>query len=197
MSGGVRGLSKVALAVAAGGVASGAASLACERTAGAVEREQQIGVDIGGAVLTIKDKSTPDVGGALGLHYSYGLSDAFNFVAEGGWSLVALDQKLDNPDTPHTRPASIFNANVGLAYVLDVLRWVPWGAVLVGGYALTGGTIDSVKWLPGAEIALGLDYRFDRSWAAGVTARETFLTETSTYTSFTQAFARIEYTWGW
>jgi hypothetical protein len=193
VSGGGRGLVTVALAVAAGVVASAA----LEGRASAVEREQQIGVDLGGAMLTIKDKSTVDVGGALGMHYTYGLSDAFNFVAEGGWSLVALDQKLDNPNTPHTRPASIFNADVGLAYVLDVLQWVPWGGLLVGGYALTGGTIDAVKWLPGAELAIGLDYRFDRSWAAGVTARETFLSQMSTYPTFTQAFGRIEYTWGW
>jgi hypothetical protein len=177
-------------------VALGAATAATGR-AGAVEREHQLGVEGGGAVLVIRGKSTSDVGGMVGLHYSYGLSDAFNLMAEGAFSLVALHQQLDQPTTPRTFPASVCNLDVGLGYVFDVLRWVPYAALLVGGYALEGGTVDGVKVLPGAEIALGLDYRFDRSWAAGVAFRQHLMSEPATYPSFTQAFARIEYTWGW
>jgi hypothetical protein len=45
---------------------------------------------------------------------------------------------------------------------------------------------------------VGLDYRFTRSFSAGLMLREHFLfTEMSTYTSFTQALARVEYVWGW
>lgn len=180
------------------GIAVAAVVLAAG-TASAVEREHAVGVDVGGTMLSVADKSSPDVGGGAGLHYTYGITDAFNLVASAGWSLVALNEKLWDPSTtPHTRPTNLTMGNVGLAYVLDVLRWVPWGAAELGGYGLQGGTIDGFKLLPGAAIALGLDYRLDRSWSLGVEARQHFLfTQMSTYPSLTQLFARFEYVWGW
>jgi hypothetical protein len=165
--------------------------------AGAVERENHLGVDTGGSMLVIADKSTPSVGAGLGAHWTYGLSDAFNLVVDGSWSLVAIGEKPLNASTPATRPATVSTLDAGIAYVLDVLRWVPWGGVLVGGYALGGGTIPGVKFLPGVELALGLDYRITRSWAAGVSFRQHVLSDLSKYPSYTQAFARLEYTWGW
>jgi hypothetical protein len=181
------------------------AVVALEAPAGAVERENAIGVDLGGAMFVVADKSNPDIGGSVGLHYTYGLSDAFNLVADAGWSLVALNETLTDPTTPHTRPTNVTNVNAGVAYVLDVLQWVPWGALELGGYALQGGTIGGVQVLPGAALAVGLDYRLNRSWAIGVELREHILfTEqlgisvgNSTYPSFTQALLRGEYVWGW
>ena len=174
------------------------ASLVLAAPARAVEREHALGVNAGGAILMVADKSSPDIGGSVGVHYTYGLSDAFNLVADAGWSLVALNEKLTDPTTPHTRPTNLTNADVGVAYVLDVLQWVPWGALEAGGYALQGGTIDGVKLLPGVAIAVGLDYRLNRSWAIGVTAREHLLIpDTSTYPSFLQGLVRFQYVWGW
>lgn len=176
------------------GVAVGIALAAAP--ASAVEHENQIGVELGGAMLQVSGRPSADIGGTLGLHYSYGLSDAFNLIAEGGWSLVSFD-KVDDPSTPRNRPGNLFNMNVGLAYVFDVVRWVPWAGVLVGGYALDGGTIEGTRFLPGAIAAVGFDYKFTRTWAGGVTLRETFLTDMSSYPTFTQALLRFEYTWGW
>jgi hypothetical protein len=134
----------------------------------------------------------------VGLHWAYGLSDAFNLMADGAFSLVALGEKASGPTTPHTRPATVSNLDVGVAYVFDVLQWVPWAGVLAGGYMFAGGTIGPVKVLPGAAVALGLDYRVTRTLALGVSARQhCFPFEASTYPSFTQLFARVEYTWGW
>jgi hypothetical protein len=162
----------------------------------AVEREHHVGVDAGGAILAMSDKT--DVGVGVGAHWTYGLSDAFNLMVEGSWSLLAPGEKVESATTPRTRPASAANADVGVGYVLDVLRWVPYGGVLVGGYALMGGTLDGTRVLPGAALALGLDYRFDRSFAGGVAFRQHLLvTDASTYPSFTQVFVRAEYTWGW
>jgi opacity protein-like surface antigen len=165
----------------------------------AVEREHAVGVDVGASMLVVHDKASPDVGGGGGLHYSYGLSDAFNIVANAGWALVALNEKLWDPaTTPHTRPTNFTNVDAGVAYVLDVLRWVPWGAAEIGGYALQGGTIDGLKILPGFAFAVGLDYRINRSWSVGAELRQHMLfTEMSTYPSLTQAFGRFEYVWGW
>lgn len=163
--------------------------------AGAVEREHHAGVDAGMSMLVLKDKT--DVGGALGGHWAYGLSDVFNLMAEATWSLVALGETVQDVHTPRTHPTNVVNLGVGMAYVFDVLQWVPYAGLLVGGDALFGGTIGRATILPGATVAVGLDYRFRRQWAAGVAFRQHFLTDMSTYPSFTHVFARVEYNWGW
>jgi hypothetical protein len=178
-------------------VATIALVFAGERPAAAVEREHHFGADLGGGLLVIKDKSTNDLGGSVGVHYTYGLSDEFNLMAEGSWSLLALGQEADSKKTPHDYPSWLGNADVGIGYVFDVLQWVPYAGVLVGGYALSGGTIQNVKVLLGAEVALGLDYRLSPTFSIGVAARQHFMTEMSTYPSFTQGFVRAEYVWGW
>jgi hypothetical protein len=163
----------------------------------AVERESQLGADIGGSMLVVSGKSAPEMGGVAGIHWTYGLSDAFNLMAEGDWSLLALNE-TQGRGSPGTHPSWAANADVGIAYVFDVLRWIPYGGVLVGGYDLSGGTISGMKLLPGVAIAVGVDYRFGRTLAAGFALRQHMLaTDSSTYPSFTQALARLEYTWGW
>jgi hypothetical protein len=166
--------------------------------AAAVEREHHLGADAGGSVLVVGDKSGADVGPAFGAHWAYGVTDAFNAMVEATFSLVAPGEKAQNARTPMTRPASVSSVSAGVGYVLDVLRWVPYGGALVGGSVLSGGTIAGAKVLPCVVLAAGLDYRFGRSWAAGVALREHLLvTDMSTYPSFTQLFARFEYTLGW
>jgi hypothetical protein len=171
-------------------------SAALARPALAVEREQQLGVDLGGSMLIVSGKSAPDVGGVAGVHWTYGLSDALNLMAEAEWSLLAL-RETQGGTGPGTRPSWAANADVGVGYVFDVLQWVPYGGLLVGGYDLSGGTIPGSKILLGAAIAVGCDYRLDRTLAIGIALRQHMLTDASTYPSFTQAFARLEYTFGW
>jgi hypothetical protein len=164
--------------------------------AGAVEREHHLGVDAGLSLLVLNDKT--DVGGALGGHWAYGLSDVFNLMAEATWSLVALGEKVQDVHTPRTRPTNVANVGAGVGFVFDVLQWVPYAGLLVGGYGLFGGTLDKPRFPLGGTAALGLDYRFRREWAAGVAFRQhLLLTDMSTYPSFTHVFARVEYTWGW
>jgi hypothetical protein len=172
------------------------ASAAFGSQAHALEQENHLGFDAGASLLVIGKKSTPDLGPTVGGHYTYGLSDAFNLMGEAAFSLVALDQ-ADDPKKPRTYPSWVANVDVGIAYVFDVLKWVPYVGVLVGGYALSGGTIGGTKLLPGAAAALGLDYRLGPTLSIGAVLEEHFVSETSTYPSFTQALTRIEYTWGW
>ncbi len=179
-------------------LALGGLALTWAGAAGAVERQHHIGVDGGLSMLDVADKSTLDVGGGLGLHYTYGLSDAFNFVAEGTGSIVALKQHLDQPTSPHTRPSTLSSLAVGVVYVLDVLRWVPYGGLLAGGYMLTGGTLDKATFDGGVQVALGVDYQVTRSFSAGLALRQhMLLTDLSTYPTYTTAFLRLEYVWGW
>lgn len=167
-----------------------AASLAVAGEAAAVEREHQIGLDAGMPLLVVQRSSSTILSGAsLGLHYTYGLSDAFNLIADGGTSfLFAGTSSLP----------TISNVDVGVAYVLDVLTWVPWAGLELGGYALTEDPSGGTTVFPGAALALGVDYRFTRSWAAGFVLRQHWLfTRQNDLPSFTQGLLRAEYTWGW
>jgi hypothetical protein len=169
-----------------------------EREARAFERQQHLGVDGGFTLLTISDKSTADRGGMFGLHYTYGISDAFNLVAQAQFQLVALNQQLDNPTTPHTRPESVTGGTVGAEYVFDVLRWVPYVGALAGPYFMNGGTIEGTKVLLGAQLEAGLDFQVTRHFAVGIAYHEHFmLTDLSTYPVFFNVMGRLEYIWGW
>jgi hypothetical protein len=165
------------------------AATSVSTSAGAVEREHQVGLELGVPMLVVKgDKNTVASGASAGLHYTYGLSDAFNFVADADSGVLFLGIP---------KPATLTHADVGLAYVLDVLRWVPWGSAEVGGYGITGSSVGGT-FLPGAALAVGLDYRFDRSWAAGIVVREhLFFTNINLFPSLTEGFLRVGYTWGW
>ncbi|MGA2448759.1 MAG: hypothetical protein ABTD50_08805 [Polyangiaceae bacterium] len=164
----------------------------------AVEREHQIGIDVGGAVLVVSDKSSADVGSAFGVHYAYGLSDQFLLLARASISPVAPDEHADSASSPNDRPAGFVAASIGAAYVFDVLRWVPYAGLLMGGYALYGGTLGgSPRVLPGVALVVGLDYRLDRAWSLGFSLHQDTLSEPGTYPSLTQGFAHADFHWGW
>ena len=137
---------------------------------------------------------------APALHYTYGLSDAFNLLVDGGWSLVALNEKLRSPATPHTRPTNVTNVNVGVG-----LRARRPAVGAVGGVERraatrsTAGTLDGTKFLPGFALALGLDYRLNRSWSVGVALRQHMLVHghARRTRASRRRFARFEYVWGW
>jgi len=169
--------------------------------------DQHFGLEVGGAQLFIDDKTTTSQGLYTGAHYAYALSDMFLLGAQFGYSLIALDQQLDTPKTPRDYPSSVFNLDLGLTYILDVLRWVPYATALVGGYGLTGGTVEGLRLWPGVGIAFGVDYRVTPELAVGVGLQEHLIRQIhsdpfsqhnwgiddSPYPTFTQVFARIEY----
>lgn len=170
---------------------------ASPRAAHAIERQHHIGLDPTLAMLKVDDKSTVSVGAGLGLHYTYGINDQFNFMAEMNVSRVAANQQQDDATSPHTRPADVAHASAGVGYVIDVLQFVPYIGLLLGGYRLSGGTLDNALLLPGAELAVGLDYQLSRHWAVGLAGRQHLLfTKASTYPSYTTVMLRFEYMWG-
>lgn len=165
-------------------------------SAAAVEKQVHVGASAGLSVLKVDDKSTASVGAGGGVDFRYGLNDAFNVHVEGQHSVVALDEKRDAPDTPRTRPSGVTSVAAGAAYVIDIVQIVPYVGLLGGGYLLSGGTLDQSKVLPGAQLAVGLDYYMSRSWAVGLAFRQhMLLAETSTYPTFSTVNARVELTW--
>jgi hypothetical protein len=166
-------------------------------TASAFEHQHHIGVDGGVAFISIDQKPTLSVGAGGGIHYSYGLSDAFNLLVEGAFCGVALQE---DQEPKHNRATMIENLGVGVAYTLDVVRWVPYIGVLASGFTLHGGSIQDVRVTAGATVALGIDYQVMRGpkhLAVGLAIRQHFmLSDLADYPSYTQIFLRAEYVWG-
>ncbi len=159
------------------------------------ERGQGFGVDTGVSMLSVNNEAV-ETGISFGLHYSLRITDQFDFVGEAGCSVVDLDP-IVTPTSPTDRPAYVWNGDAGLIYKMDIVRFVPYFGGLVGGYALTGGSLPSSELLPGVELAVGGDYLLTRRWAVGVAARYTLLfTDLSTYPTFLTVTARVELNWG-
>ncbi len=175
--------------------------LACPLSAHAFEKLHHLGGGVGPSILNVHNN-----GNALGLsaegHYAYGLSDTFNFVVEGGATLFPMNEpalKCASPcaDKRPPMPSLLGQLGVGAIYNLDVLKFVPYGGILVGGYSLSGGRIDGVNLAAGAQVLLGVDWHTSRSVAFGLGIRQHFiLTKFADYPSFSQVFLRAEYKWG-
>lgn len=175
------------------------AAFLCPLTARAVEREHQLGVDGQFVSLKVANTASANSGGAFGAHYSYGLTDQFNLMAEGGFALHAVEPEVEKDKGPAPQqPKTIGHVGVGVGYVFDVLSWVPYIGLLGTGYVFSGGTRTGAGPAGGLAAALGIDYRASRHLAVGLAARQHFiLSDFGTYPSWTSVGLRLSYTWGW
>lgn len=171
--------------------------LLAPREAQAIERQHHLGLSPSLSMLKVAGKPSLSVGVGGGVHYTYGLNDQFNFVAQGNISIVAAEEKIENPQTPRNRPTEVDHVSTGIGYVIDILRWVPYANATTGVYRLSGGTIDGSLFIWGVSLALGLDYQLSRHWALGFQGQQHFLlTKMSDYPSYTNLMLRFEYMWG-
>ncbi len=170
------------------------------RPAEAFEHQHQLGIDGGLAFIAIDQTPSLSLGGGGGVHYTYGISDAFNLLVEGAFCAIALQGLPMGTMPTNNRPTMIENLGVGIGYTLDVLRWVPYFGVLGSAFSLHGGTVDDVRFAGGVTIAAGLDYQLSggpKHFAVGVAVRQHFmLSDFTNYPSYTQVFLRAEYVWG-
>ncbi|RYZ10025.1 MAG: hypothetical protein EOO73_00115 [Myxococcales bacterium] len=155
------------------------------RPAHAFERQWHLGA---GAGVTSGNglKLSP----AVGAYAAYGLSDVFDARLE----LTARGYHLGSEQDP-----SALSAMAGVAYKLDVLRWVPWAGVYAGYLVFFEDPRQELSFAR-RDLALGLgaglDYAFSRSWGAGVTLRFDDALTSSSASTF-DALLRAEYRWGW
>jgi len=158
--------------------------------ASAFERQWHLG---GGLGVTAYP-STYSLGPAVGLNGAYGISDVFDVKVELLGSLHRYD--LTPRSTEHIEPFSIA---AGLSYKLDVLQWIPYGALLVG-YSHIGGSLapgesahadDAV-----AALVVGLDYAVSRDFGLGVSVRGDFRLSTPSSGEAITPLLRAEYHWG-
>jgi hypothetical protein len=171
-------------------LAAGTGALLWPGHAGAYERQWQVGASFGYAAL-LGGTTSNGFGGGLSL--AYGLNDSFNL-------LVDLDATA-HPSSQWT----VVSGGVGAAYVLDVLRWVPWAGAEVGPAALV--STDSKCGASTTEpcgafrinlaIPFGLDYQITRSFSVGAMGRfQVLLLGPSPWMTI-GAFARAQYIWGY
>ncbi len=160
---------------------------ATSTAARAVEREWHAGVDAGWAAVSWHDATFGGFGG--GAHLAYGLRDDLNALLEVG--------ATSHPVYVNRPQLLVASGAVGAAYTLDVIAWVPYFGLLVGGYRFSGAELGQAQYKLGFQAALGMDYRFSRDLAVGAQLRyHTFSDEPFTRHYMT-ACARFEYVWGW
>ncbi len=176
-----------------------ATSLSGSRAALAFEKQHHFGGGIAPGLLSVDDDGlSPGLG--LHTHYAYGLNDTFNFLVEGGATFFPIKQAaVTDPKAPlpTPRPSLLGNLAAGVVYNLDVVKFVPYGGILLGGYTLSGGGLDGVTIAGGAQLALGIDWHLSRKVGVGFGFRQHFLlTKMADYPSFSQVILRVEYKWG-
>ena len=155
------------------------------RQAKAFEREWHVGVGAG-----VSNGQGLKLSPALAAYAAYGLSDVFDARLE----LTARGYRFGSDQNPNA-----LSAMAGLAYKLDVLRWVPWLGVYAGYSAFLDAPRTELPFKQ-RDVALGLggglDYGFSRQLGVGFTLRfDQALTRSDSRTF--DALLRAEYRWGW
>ena len=162
------------------------------REARAFESQQHFGFGGGLALLKPQDVSL-SAGAGGGFHYGYGINDSINFVAETQTSWIGISR-----DGSDTRALFASSLGAGVTYGFDVVQWVPYVGVLGAGYLLYGKALDHPIGAAGVQLALGIDYQVSRSMAVGLAVRQHIIvTKLEDFPSYTTAFLRAEYMWGW
>jgi len=155
------------------------------RAGHAFERQWHLGG--GGGVTTANGFALSP---ALNLYGAYGLSDVFDVRLE----LTARGYGFREGLGPHG-----VSAMAGLAYKLDIIRWVPWAGLYVGYQGFLQEHREGVPFRQhdvAAALGLGLDYGVTRQLGLGVTLRYDQALREADGRSF-DALLRAEYRWGW
>ena len=156
----------------------------------AFERQWHAGAAFGYALLT--DPGTyPGFGGRL--HLAYGLTDSFNALVE-----------VDLASHPGGKTL-VFGGSAGATYVVDILQWVPYVGLTVGGYDLVANRRCGGPGEPlchdgrfAVAVPFGLDYAVTRDFAVGVAGKYALLIPAAEFPgSYFTAYARAEFIWGY
>jgi hypothetical protein len=171
-------------------LAAGAAFLVPGR-AEAFERQWHVGGGIGVTAYPHHFSAGP----ALGLNAAYGISDVFDLKLEllGSYHTFREDPRLPRQN------AEPYSAVAGVSYKLDVLQWIPYGALLVG-YQHIAGSLPLARPFRHddalATLVVGLDYALSREWGLGASLRTDFLLTSSEMGGAFTTLLRAEYHWG-
>ena len=157
----------------------------------AFEREWHVGGGIG--VTAYPHYYT--VGPSLGLNAAYGISDVFDLKLEllGSYHTYSPDSKSPSES------AQPYSAVAGLSYKLDILQWIPYGALLVGYQHIAGRLPEAEPFRRDdalAALLVGVDYAATRDFGLGLSLRSDFLLSGPTEGEAFTTMLRAEYHWG-
>jgi len=167
--------------------------------ASAYERQWQAGFSAGYVHFMNRQGTavTPSVLPGFGASFSltYGLSDAWNLIGH-----------IDTSVHPGGAPVVAYGGGAGVAYVIDVVRWVPWLGVTVGGYGVSAldpcvATTDApcTNGRLGLSLPFGLDYQLSRRFSIGFGGRYGLLLfgNQNKVDQTVSVMARFQYIWGY
>jgi hypothetical protein len=159
-------------------VLTAAALVALPAPVQAADGERALSLGLGYATYTQPDYNPH--GAVLGMDFERGFSDALSWRVSGGAGAYYRDGLSFSG-----------HLTIGLTYLFDVLKYVPYANAGIGGIIIGSGERD-IDVSPLAEIGVGLDILRSRTASYGVYIRfETLLQETSFLT------AGVRSTWRW
>ena len=160
------------------------AILAMSSIAHAGDGESALSPSIGWATYATPDKQgksvSPDVGGAVGITYERGFSEALS------WRVSIVGGGFTGGGTTWAAWGA-----AGFVYRFDVLAYVPYVEASIGGVALGGGRLPSGV-DPVLELGAGLDWLRDRDRSWGVEGRLGSFTRDTTVLTI-----GVRSTWRW
>ncbi|MDI1434662.1 hypothetical protein [Polyangium sorediatum] len=176
--------------------------LAAAPAAEAYERQWHVGGGLGYSLVlpglpgeSIPTTATSLHGFGAALHGTYGLTDTFNLLVQ-----------VDGSFAPGATPVVLAGGSVGIGYVVDILRVVPWFGVMAGGYAVSAldpcgaaGETGCTSGRLGFSLPVGIDYQVSRSFTVGVSGRYgvLLLGPKGGVDQMIGAYLRAEYVWGY
>lgn len=130
--------------------------------------ERALSISAGYSSFAIPEHEPP--GGALGLEYEHGIGDTMWVRAAAAGGVYGGAEG----------PAYAGLGSLGITYVVDVLRYVPYLHAGLGGVLLGGGVIET-QVHPLVELGAGVDLLRGRDLSYGVWARiGSFLDDSAT-----------------
>ena len=160
--------------------------LTLSATAAASEGESALSAYLGYGTYAVAEENQDDDpsghGAVIGVEYERGVSDALNLRVWGGGGSYRGDDR--------TTYSGQFT--VGITYLLDVVKYVPYVNVGLGGIVIGGGDMDTE--IAGLlELGGGVDILHSRTFSYGVQVKfESFVEQTAFFT----AGARATWRWG-
>jgi hypothetical protein len=183
-------------------LAFAATTLLASSPSQAFERQWHAGASFGYTALMGSHATLHGLGG--GLHLTYGLTDAFNLMAEVNVSNhfarlgdVPVDDagKPTGAAAPRLPRTLLASGAVGVGYVFDVLQWVPYVGAMVGAADIGTPAGNSLRL--NLQVPFGLDYSISRSFAVGVGGRYQMMIGGASLENALTGLLRAEYVWGY
>lgn len=154
----------------------------CVWTERARAYEDQASLDLAvGGTLTAGAETLAQGGPEVSVGATFGLSDLFLLRGQLGYAPLFESGTVQQTG----------RARVEAAYLLDVLKVVPFFGLGANLWLYRGIQDDAFQVRPGGHLLVGLDYLWSRTWTLGLDVRVGLVLEPSHVASVTEAQLRL------